>query len=205
MSTKFKGLKFKIHELPKDADLLEKFPDLAKYKAIGRSKYPDLNRILRYIIYLYDPGSDLIKDIPDLQSRKNAAAKLAGYDSETPELETIMQFKEPKIVDIIQCYLTEIHYNREYREWCTLQQELDTYNRLRLKAPDEKTEDSEQAVDLFKSIDLQGKIRKQCEDIHTKLDVIEKKLFGDDTELLTVAYKSRFKSPEAWSEILTVD
>lgn len=199
MISKFKNLKFKIHNLKESESVLSKFPELKKYKVINRSKYPDLDKILRYIIYLYDPGSDLRLDIPDLSSRKRAAATLAGYTNETPELNKIMEFKEPKIVDLIHCFLTEIYHNRDYREWITLNQELDEYTRLRLKGLDEDTNDSGEDLDLFKASDLKGKLRKQCDDIHEKLDKIENKLFGGDTELLSLAYKSRFINPESWT------
>lgn len=196
---KFKNLRFKINTLKEGELVLDRFPELKKFKPISTCKYHDLDKILRYIIYMYDPGSDLHTDIPDLPSRKRAAATLAGFANETPELTRIMQFKEPRIVDLIHCFLTEVYHNRDYREWITLHQELDEYTRLRLKGLDEETENSGEDVDLFKASDLKGKLRKQCDDIHEKLDRIEKKLFGDDDELLDIAYKSRFINPESWT------
>jgi hypothetical protein len=196
---KFRNLKFKIHTLKKDDLVLDKFPELKKYKALNRSRYPNLDKVLRYIIYLYDPNSDLVTDVPDLPSRKRHAATLAGFEQEDKELTTIFQFREPKVVDLIHCFLTEIYHNRDYREWCTLQQELDEATRLRLKGLDDDTEDNEEDVDLFKASDLKGKLRKQCDDIHEKLDRLEKKLFGGDIDLQETAYKSRFINPESWT------
>jgi hypothetical protein len=199
MSAKYKNLKFKIHSLKKDELVLDKFPDLKKYRAINRSRYPNLDMILRYIIYLYDPGSDLVTEVPDLPSRKRHAATLAGYTQETEELATIFEFKEPKVVDLIHCFLTEVYHNRDYREWCTLQQELDQYTRLRMKSLEDDTDDSSDDLNLFKASDIQGKLRKQCEDIHEKLDRLEKKIFGGDVDILETAYKSRFLNPESWT------
>lgn len=196
---KYKKLKFKIDPNNKGEDVLEKFPELKRHKVIAKSRYPNLNYVLRYIIFLYDPETDLIKDIPDLPNRKRAAAILAGFDLETPELNRLMEFKEPKLVDLIHCFLTEVYMNREYREWCTLHQELDEATRLRLKALGDDTKDGEDEVDLFRALELKGKVRKQTEDIHAKLDILEKKLFGGDTDLQQIAYVSRFTSPEAWT------
>jgi len=199
---RFENLKFKIHELPKETDLREKFPDLNKYKTIAKSKYPNIDTLLRYLIYLYDPNSDLIKSIPDLSSRKQQAALYAGYTTETPELKHIMEFRDQKIVDIVHCLLTQVYHNRDYTEWCTLHQELEEYTRLRLRAlSDEKSEDSSEEVDLFKAMELKGKLRVQTKQIHEQLDALELKIFGDNIDIKNIAIVSRFTSPEAWIRV----
>ena len=78
---------------------------------------------------------------------------LAGFKDETPELTRLMDMREPKFVDIIQCFLTQIYRNREHTEWCTLQQELEESTRLRLKSLDDDTDDQGDEVDLFKAHD----------------------------------------------------
>lgn len=199
---RFENLKFKIHDIPKNVDIREKFPELNKYKTIAKSRYPNIDTLLRYMIYLYDPNSDLIRSIPDLASRKQQAALYAGYTHETPELQNIMEFKEQKIVDIVHCILTEVYHNRDYTEWCTLHQELEEYTRLRLKAlPNDKVDESGEAVDLFKAMELKGKMRAQTKLIHEQLDALEQKIFGDNIDVKNIAIVSRYTSPEAWIRI----
>lgn len=198
----FKDLKFKIHELPKDTDLREKFQDLKKYKVIARSKYPNFDLLMRYLIYLYDPNSDLIKTIPDLSSRKQQAALYAGYTHDTPELQYIMDFKDQKIVDIIHCLFTQVYHSRDLTEWHTLQQELEEYTKLRLKSlDDDGAEETGEKLDIMKAMELKGKLRVQTKQIHEQLDYLEQKIFGDNNDVKNIAIISRFTSPEAWIRV----
>jgi hypothetical protein len=193
----FSNLKFKIHNLPKDTDLREKFPDLKKFKAIAKSKYPNFDILLRYLIYLYDPNSDLIRTIPDLSSRKQQAALYAGYSHETPELEHIMRFKDERILLIVHCLWTQVYHNRDYTEWCTLQQELEEYTLIRMKALD----DDEKELDFMKAMEIKGKLRTQTKIIHEQLDALENKIFGDNVDVKNIAVVSRFTSPESWIRV----
>lgn len=186
--------------------VLDKFPELKKYRAIQkRREFAHLDMVLRYIIYLYDPDSDLRREIPDFSTRKVNAALLAGFQTETPEYKRMLAMQEPIIVDLVQCFLSEVYHNRDYTEWCTLQQELDEYTKLRLKALDDKTDDGMDEVNLMKASDLKGKLRKQCEEIHESLDALEDKIWGDDDGTKELAVISRFSSPEAWSKALMAE
>lgn len=198
----FNDLKFKIHGLSKDVDLREKFPELKKYKAIAKAKYPNIDTLLRYMIYLYDPNTDLNKTIPDLASRKQQAALYAGYTHDTPELKHIMELKIQVVVDILHCLLTEVYHNRDHTEWCTLGQELEEYTRLRLRSlSDEKTEGTQDEAALMKAMELKGKLRIQTKQIHEQMDALEQKIFGDHIDVKNIAMASRFTSPESWIRV----
>lgn len=202
---RFQKLKFKVYDIAPEEDVLEKFPELAKYKVIAKSRAPQKNLLLRYIIFLYDPGSDLIREISDLKSRKIHAAELAGFEKETDYLKAIFDCRDEGFLTLLDCFFKEIYHSRKYREWQTLSQELDEYTRLRWEQIDgkqgkKKGEESDE-IDTYKAASEKTKLRQQCEEIHKSLDALEREIFGDHEEVKNIAQKTRFLSPENFAGI----
>lgn len=206
MNSNFQKLKFKIFDLPPDADLLEHFPELARYKTFTKSKAAQKNLLLRYMIFMYDPGSDLISDISDLQKRKVRAAELAGFKQESDYLTSIFEFTDKAPLEFMHCFLTQVFHNRKYTEWQTLMQELEENTRLRWepittkkmkKSGDKEVED----VDVYSAADKKSKLRDHSYDIHKMIDAIEKEIFGDNKDVQEIAIKARFISPESFAGV----
>lgn len=85
-SEEFAKLTFPIFTLGKNDLVLEKFPRLKTVfnnvviKSEEKILSIDINKVIRYIIFVYDKGSPLIKKIDNLVTRKITGAILAGFE-----------------------------------------------------------------------------------------------------------------------------
>lgn len=107
------------------------------YAAKYRGVYPeDLVRIIKYIVFVYDPDTDLINDYPDEPKLlKDAAAKEAGFhrmkDGEWPSyVQDILDFKEKTVVWWIIDYL-KVRKNPVWTELKFIEEEIDFLYRKR--------------------------------------------------------------------------
>lgn len=76
----FKGLKYNCHSIPKDKEILEEFPELSRYPEFSlKLENIDHNKVMRYVIYVYDRKSPLLSE-KNLTKRKMLACKLAGFE-----------------------------------------------------------------------------------------------------------------------------
>ena len=75
ISQRFARLTYPIHGL--GASILTTFPILKKISGFNEIKD---ERVIAYVIYLYDKGSDLPVEFKDLSIRKESAATEAGFD-----------------------------------------------------------------------------------------------------------------------------
>lgn len=204
---RFQKLKFNVFNLPPEKDVLEAFPELSRFKILANSKAPQKNLLLRYMIFMYDPESDLRKEILELDKRKIRAAELAGFEKTTDYLTEIFELRDKTTLEFLFVFLTQVYQNRKYREWVTLSQELDEYTRLRMDQITTATskkgkEDEVEDIDVFKAADLKSKLRVQCQEIHKQLDSLEKEVFGDNEDVKDVAIRSRFLSPENFAGVI---
>lgn len=208
MNKPFRKLKFNIYDLPPETDILDQYPELSRYKVFTASKAPQKNLLLRYLIFLLDPNSDLLKEIKELKTRKIKAAELAGFTQQNDYLQEIFDLHDETTVKMMECLLTQVYHNRKYTEWQTLTQELDEYTRLRMEPITTKSrlknkdEENPEDIYVFKAASEKTKIRVQCEEIHRMLDAVEKEIFGDNDDIKTLALKSRFVSPESFAGVL---
>lgn len=75
----FEKLLCNIYDVPPDKDLLEHFPKLNQFKEFAAINHiPLRNRIIRYIILMYDKESPFTR-IPNIITRKIECAKEAGF------------------------------------------------------------------------------------------------------------------------------
>lgn len=209
---RFQKLKFNVFNLPPDKEVLEAFPELSRMKVLANSKAPQKNLLIRYLIFMYDPESDLRKEIPELDKRKIRAAELAGFEKQSNYLTEIFELRDKTTLEFIFVLLTQVYHNRKYREWVTLSQELDEYTRLRMdpittkKSKKGKEDESDvEEIDVFKAAELKSKLRSQCNDIHKQLDSIDKEIFGDNDDLKLIATRSRYLSPENFAGVIEAE
>lgn len=77
----YSRIAYPIEGIPDDEQVIEKFPDLlSKADVFCRDDVPegvDTDKVLRYLIYMYAPGTPL-DEIPDIPARKNYVLKKLG-------------------------------------------------------------------------------------------------------------------------------
>lgn len=107
-----------------------------KYRGIFTD---DLVKIIKYIVFVYDPDSDIIIEYPnEPRLQKEAAAKEAGFkrnkDGEWSEyVQRIFDFREPAVVDWILDYF-KVKKNPTWTQIKFIDEELDTLNNQRAAA-----------------------------------------------------------------------
>jgi hypothetical protein len=213
-SPKFQQLKFRIFGKT-DEEVLEilkplevKYAQIRLLKKTSESVYL---ATMRYLIFLYDPGTDLNREHVRLEDRRTAAASLSGLNKLT-DLKTfdgIFYSSSADILEVIQVLLTEVYHQVDYREWQTLHRELDEYTtarwdkvdsgRKRRKKGDEVSESASQSKASMETLNLKSKLREDCKRIRELIEELDRKIFGDHTQIKNTAYKSRFLNPESFS------
>jgi hypothetical protein len=177
----FENLKYRIHNIPKGADLFEEFPDLKKHETLRVDTLQ--NELLRYLIYLYDKNSDLIRQEPDLEARKLRASTLSGFTS----------YQEEWVIDKAFYFLTRVYNDRKFREWCTMQQELEENNEARWLKIDADEKDQKKLMEAYSK---KGALRTQAMEIHKSLDILETEIFNDNVDLTEKANELLLTTPE---------
>lgn len=141
---RFARLQFPVHKIKAKTpqELFEILPGLRRYFQrlinVGDSCIAgeDLVRIIKYIVYVYDPDSDLMEEYPDdYRLLKETAAKEAGFkrnkDGEFPQLvQDIIDFKEKHVAGWILDYF-KVKKNAVWQELRFLDEEIDLLYRDR--------------------------------------------------------------------------
>ncbi len=110
------------------------------YGASYRGLWPDdLVHIIKYIVLVYDPDSDLISEYPeDMRLLKESAAREAGFrrlaNGDWPSyVQDVFEFKEKHVVQWINDYLA-IRKNALWKEIKYLDEEIEALYRMRTTA-----------------------------------------------------------------------
>lgn len=209
---RFAALKFKIFGRTDEEVETILAPLHARYAAVrkletGNAKTVYLSQ-MKYLIYLFDRNTDLNRDFVRLEDRRAEAAKISGLNKLTDikKYDGIYSCTAPEILDVIQVLLTEVYHDIDYREWQTLQNELDEYTAARWekieggrKRGKKGEEISSQNKASLEALTIKGKLREDCKRILDLIHELEMKIFGDHIEIKELAYKSRFLNPESFS------
>ena len=187
---RFSKLPYPIHKNTSlsPADLFEELPGLRRYfnsipKGIkdlddlpeGRRSTPlDIVKIIKYIVFLYDPETDLTYEYSDdIRLRKEAAAREAGFKRESngdwpQHVADILDFKNEAVVDWIIDFL-KVRKNTIWTEIKFIEEELDSLNRSRAESI---------RIGNIKS-DIMNLTRERQDELY----VLYKKFYADHTDL----------------------
>lgn len=198
MSEKRKKLLYDISELSTKDKVVDKFPELLNYKEFSAIAKKD--KVIKYIIHLYDHASELIKTYPILKERKKAALIEAGFDGKIPPLmEDLIEgnFHSESVkpvFDAIICYL-RLQKSDVWFEICVLEQELEEYRVLRLqRVEDDKDKDTIMAAEK------KSKLRQECSSILKDLEGYRLEFFGIHEDVKNEIQTLKITSPEQYSQ-----
>ena len=200
---RFGKLRFRVDQL-KPGDKLElMFPALVDNKEFRAYTGYSKEILIKYIVFLYDPNSDIVDEFEVLGDRKDAAATEAGYkrspNGDWPRAtREIMELKNKQVRAMILRFLKTIH-NHVCTEICLLEQELDAYNAMRLE-PLPKDTKKDNAELLAKRDNLMS----MCEKRVRALEIHKIKFYADHDDLRELAEDDTPISPENAIDILKV-
>ncbi|MBU1067767.1 hypothetical protein KKE60_08270 [Patescibacteria group bacterium] len=115
----FDGLMFNVNELEASRSVLRTFPGLNIFKEFDKKKCKlDFNKVLKYIIYVYDKNSPLRREYVNILKRKAKALKLAGFikddnDVWGKDIENMILCQDKHINSMIIRFL-RLHRNAKY-------------------------------------------------------------------------------------------
>jgi len=109
---RFSQLIFPIHEVT--GDVLKAVPELARIKQFQSFESDDRDKLFKYICYMYDRNSELIREYKDLQARKEAALHEAGFAREKngeypPEVKDYISFNDTEVRNLVFAFLFYVH------------------------------------------------------------------------------------------------
>lgn len=208
---KYQDLKYKVfgktdeefEEIIKPLEV--RYAPVRRLKTAAKTSYL---AVMRYLLLMYDPQTDLNRDYVTLMDRKTEASKVSGLI----KLSDLKIYGETVncigavILDVIQVLLSEVFHDRDYREWQTLNNELDEYTNARWEKPGssrKRGKKGEEVTSITKAdietLNLKSKLREECDKIIKSIDQLERKIFGDNKDLKELAYVSRYQDPESFS------
>lgn len=209
MSAKYQRLKFPIHEVKED--LLKAFPELQRYEVFAQYSGKDRDKWIKYIIYLYDINSELIREYELLSDRKLKAVELAGLNPNDNLVQKVMSFDfkiesedkegnktheyDPavlKVYGMIHVYLTRVQHNYDYIELCTVEQELEENMRRRL----EKIEAGDDISKELLAFERKNKLRKYGDEMRESREALLNKIYKDNVDAEAYRYIERPATPE---------
>lgn len=150
-------------------------------------------KMIRYVLALYDPKSPLVKDYPDLNSRKIEAARVAGYDIEAEReiLDMVYSCDSEYLVQFIINFLRQIVQSRA---WASIQADEQTFWEFvfRMLLPIRESKDK----DDVSAVSLKTKLGSDKEDIGDRLERNWNRFLGDDEDLKKKVQIKKGFSPE---------
>jgi hypothetical protein len=204
----FSGLRFPIYDVPPGTDLVHKFKELQDYPEFAMYKHADRNYVIRYVIFCYDMGSDLIKKYTDLTKRKEAAALLAGFERNEKtgkfkdEVYNMMNLKKQivkikgeegekdetevesnKIYEMVMCYI-KLQNDRLWSMIITTEQAFSEYQGLIMEPVSERGD-----KDTLAAVKIKDGLMDSCDRMHERISTYYKQLFGDNEDLKEVIKK----------------
>lgn len=159
------------------------------------------DRIIMYVVAMYDQFSPLRESYPDLEKRKDAAIELSGFNRANSDViksvKTLTVTSEDgmapfdELLDAISAYLI-FQSNRLWTLIVTNEQSFYEYQR-RIMA--EIGGDADK--DALSAVTLKTKLLEAMDDIHRRLDRYYHELTGGDAALAESIAKRKRISPES--------
>jgi hypothetical protein len=208
---RFDSLPYPIHKLAPGESVDQCCAKLFKLKEFQKIRArADYNRLVKYIVYLYDEHSELAHENKDLQARKDAAATQAGYervltskkaDNEgkwPKHLQDVMSIKDADTHAAIMAYF-RLHRNEIWREINVCEQELDEFQSLRFASIGGKKGEEK---DTIKAATEKDKLKDACDLRLKSLVTLRKQFYEDHTDVQKAEFTEAI-TPETAERILT--
>lgn len=173
--------------------ILEKYPKLKE--VVGDTE----DKVVRYILLMYDQNSPLRHHYPDLFKRKQFAADMAGFNLDKEDVVGLFEFKvktddgyEPdeNLIKVTMRYL-KYQNNMVWVMIVSNEQAFFEYNK-RVMMPVDGNRDK----DILQAVEIKTKIMQSMDDIYQRLQKYNRDLTGGDDKLEEVLTKKKRLRPE---------
>lgn len=182
-------------------DFKQKYPHL--FEIIPSEYEGDRETLLKYICLMYDPHSPLISYTADIETRKRVAAQYAGFNLNEEQLKSLFDLEDVSVIDTIDLFLRRhIHERLAYMVFANEQTFYEYGKRLLIPVKWDEASGilkKEKEKDILSAITIKSKLSEDMSAINERLEADEKKLYGEDPQLLKAVMKRKF-TPEAYAQ-----
>lgn len=161
------------------------------------------DRMIRYVILMYDVSSPLRQHYPELGKRKEFAASIAGYDLMKEDVTCLFDFKindEPyeELIELVMKYL-KYQNNWVWTMIVSNSEAFYEYNK-RVMMPVEGNKDK----DILQAINIKTQIMTSQDEIYQRLQRYYRELSGGDSDLEeAIKVRKRLRPEEIAANVQT--
>lgn len=174
---------FKSGTLPKSC------PDMNQIKSWWNTDRKDKDKVIRYIILMYDKGSPLIKRFTNLDARKREASAIAGFNQEEPSLKAYKEFQDEEFTEMVVEFLI---YQNNYT-WTMLVSNEQTFYEFQ-KTLLQESSMIRNDKDKISAIASKAKLMEESDKIVERINSYYKQVFTEEKVIETA--KRIASSPE---------
>lgn len=207
MADRFETLRYKVHT----SDHIDKdFPELFRSAEFKKLRLrPDYQKLIKYIVFLYDKGTPLTNEYQsDLRARKDAAAIEAGYQKIdgkwSDDLQKMMDAQDQDGVAAIMQFL-KVQRNNVWIEINVTEQELYEFQTLRFAAiaSPGKTKGKKAAPgkEIYEAANKKDSLKEACDSRIKYLEGLYVQFYGDNKDIQEAEF-SEMITPENAERLL---
>lgn len=179
-----------------------KKPMLAAYPKLKEVLGSGDDRMIRYVVLMYDVSSPLRQHYPDLSKRKEFAASLAGFDLMKDDVVSLFEFRlnEEPHEDLLAMITAYLKYQNNW-VWSMIvsnEQAFYEYNQ-RVMMPVEGNRDK----DILQAINIKTQIMESQDQIYQRLQRYYRELSGGDEKLQEAITTRKRLRPEGIADVQT--
>lgn len=189
----FQKMKFNVYALGKKKDILKALPALRRYESFVNYSHPedkDKDRLIKYVLLMYDMKSPYIGLYADLQERKEAVATSLGFTIDSDRVDEIFNLEDEGMLAMI----LEFMRDQNWMKWqllCSCEQTFYEYQEVILNPVKNYKTDK----DRLGAVQLKSQMMTDCDSIIERIDKYYQDIFGDG-EIVEKA-TGRTSSPES--------
>tara|TARA_R100001463_G_scaffold28672_3_gene65641 strand:- start:9439 stop:10071 length:633 start_codon:yes stop_codon:yes gene_type:complete len=141
---------------------------------------PDIEKLIKYIIYMYDKNTPMRELYQELQERKVECALLSGYSEKKDKtiLEELYNLTDKRACELISSFLKY----QNHKSWALLvsnEEVLWQYQQELLNPITDFRQDKEK----LQALEIKSKLMNECDSIIKRIEGYEEKIYGDDKKL----------------------
>lgn len=164
---------------PCEVDMFVSYPQLIDLQKISENID---NKLIKYIVCVYDYRSPVVVNNRELKVRKQVAADFAGYDVLNSDLKYLYNIEPDYMLQAIDYFLKTFIHSRVWYMICCNEHIFWEYGQRMLKPVTNKGEDGKPMTEkaITEAMALKTDLSKDMSDIDERLDAAYKRLYGDE-------------------------
>lgn len=160
-------------------DVFAAYPQLSKIKSISNSID---DRMMKYIICVYDYRSPIVINNRELKIRKQVAAELCGYNLQQDDLRYLFGIETDYVLQAVDTFLKSFIHSRLWYMICCNENIFWEYGQRMLMPVSNNDESGKPMTEkaITETMALKTKLSDDMQSIDERLDAAYKRLYGNE-------------------------